>query len=177
METLCSMVVESFWLASAARTTIFTEMLVNGFPAGNGSISCCEPAAELLLSILTVKPLEQESASKVPSSTPQLPVCTDTTIRFSSPAYSSQSCEALLRATAGFTLVTVKSEPAVVVGREQMRSRCFVVIDNWVSRYLPSPPATQESLGVEIRSTVTDQLNLSPVCVGARCKILLQPEF
>ena len=151
METLCSMVVESFWLASAARTTIFTEMLVNGFPAGNGSISCCEPVPELLLllSILAVKPLEQERASKVPSSTPQLPVWTDTTIRFSSPAYSSQSCEALLRATAGFTLVTVKR--AVVVVRGQSRSSCFVVMDNWVSRYLPSPPATQESLGVQIK--------------------------
>ena len=76
MDTLCSMVVESFWLASEARTTIFTEMLVNGFPAGSGSISCCEPVTMLLLLlfILTVKPLEQESASKVPSSTPQLPV-------------------------------------------------------------------------------------------------------
>ena len=148
MDTLCSIVVESFWLASVARTTTFTDMLVNGFPAGRGSMSCCEPGpavALLLFSILTVKPLEQESASKVPSSTPQLPVCTDTTIPFSSPAYSSQSCDALFNATAGFTLLTLKMEPGVM-GRGHNRSRRFVVMDNWVSLYLPSPPAVQESL-------------------------------
>ena len=109
-------------------------------------MSCCEPVVELF-SIVTVKPLEQESASKVPSSTPQLPVCTDTTILFSSPAYNSESWEALFKATAGFTLVTVKVE-LEVMGMAHKRSRCFVVTDNWVSWYLPSPPAVQESLNI-----------------------------